>query len=104
MECLVGVPRHVDIPFAERPGRGPQGEDAFFPLGVEDGLIRLHEDGAKTHHAAEIVATVHEAVSAASDRGSTASPVPIIESRVTSDASRSSLQPSVPAGRMGTTR
>ena len=31
-------------------------------------------------------------------------PVPIMESRVTSSASFSSLQPSVPAGRIGITR
>ena len=34
----------------------------------------------------------------------TARPVPIIASRVTSAASRSSSQPSVPSGRIGTTR
>ena len=36
--------------------------------------------------------------------GSSGSPVPIIESRVTSSASCSSLKPSVPAGRIGSTR
>ena len=37
-------------------------------------------------------------------RGCFGKPVPIIESRVTSSASCSSLQPSVPSGRIGSTR
>ncbi len=39
----------------------------------------------------------------ASSAGVSASPVPIMELRVTSAASLSSLQPSAPAGRIGTT-
>jgi nitrile hydratase len=50
--------------------------------------------------AAEILAAVHFAMSF----GDFGKPVPIIESRVTRSASFSSLQPSVPAGRIGTTR
>ena len=41
---------------------------------------------------------------ARSPPGGFARPVPIIESRVTRSARRSSLQPSVPAGRIGSTR
>ena len=78
-----------------------QRKDALLPVGVENGLVRFGEDRAETHHSSEVLPAVHAAFSAASDRGSMARPVPIIESRVTSAASRSSLQPSVPAGRIG---
>ena len=57
-------------------------------------------DLAEAVHAAHIVNAVHQATSL----GFFTKAVPTMESRVTSLASRSSLQPSVPAGRMGTTR
>ncbi len=104
MERLVGVPRHVDVPFAQRAGRGPQREDALFPVGVEDRLLRFADDRAEAHHPSQVLPAVHSAASDLTDRGSSARPAPIIESRVTSAASRSSLKPSVPAGRIGTTR
>src|SRR5262249_44616346 len=56
-------------------------------------------DLAEAVHAAHVVHAVHRAASP----GARGSPVPIIESRVTSSASRSSLRPSVPAGRIGST-
>ena len=68
------------------------------PSGVEDRLVRLRRDRAEALRAAEIVRAVHAVP------GESGSPVPIMESRVTSAASSSSLQPSVPAGRIGTTR
>ncbi len=77
------------------PMRDRQREHAPLPLGVERGLVGLGHDGAEAVRAAHVVRAVH---------GADGSPVPIIESRVTSSASRSSLQPSVRAGRIGTTR
>ena len=56
------------------------------------GSSRSGSTGPKPCARAHVVRAVHS------------TPVPIIESRVTSPASRSSLQPSVPAGRIGTTR
>ncbi len=79
-------------------------KDALLPVGVKNRLVRFGEDWAEAHHSSKVLPAVHEAFSAESDRGSMATPVPIIESRVTNAASRSSLQPPVPARRMGTTR
>ena len=98
------VPGHVDIPFAQSAGRDRESERALFPIGVEDFPLRFASDGAETHHSAKILGAVHAAGPPANDVGSVASPAPTIESRLTSAASRSSLQPSVPAGRKGTTR
>ena len=53
---------------------------------------------------AVLPAHVVDAVHAAASAGVRASPVPIIASRVTSSASSSSPQPSVPSGRIGMTR
>src|SRR6202044_1421674 len=61
--------------------------------------IRLMLDFAKAVHAAHIVDAIHHATSL----GCFGRPVPIMLSRVTSAASLSSLQPSVPAGRIGNT-
>src|SRR5437868_10137731 len=62
-------------------------------------LVWLHLDLAEAIHAAHVVHAVHDGAP-----GVFGKPVPIMESRVTSSASWSSLQPSVPAGRIGTTR
>ena len=86
---LAGEARGVDVPFAGGTERDRQREDPPLPVRVERGLVDLGDDRA------EAVRAVHGAV---------ASPVPIIESRVTSVASCSSLQSSVPPGRIGTTR
>ena len=72
-----------------------EGEGAALPVGVEDGLVALGRDGPEAMHAAEVVAAIH---------GASAFVTPIIASRVTRPARRSSLQPSVPAGRSGRTR
>src|SRR3984893_4508694 len=61
-------------------------------------LFRLHF--AEAVHAAHVVDAVHHAASLAGF----GRPVPIMQSRVTSVASFSSLQPSLPAGRIGRTR
>ena len=98
MPVFPRVPALVDIPETHRAGTKRQPQRALFPIGVEDRLVLFRRNRAKPHLSAEIVRAVHAA------SGSSASPVPIIESRVTSPASFSSLQPSVPAGRCGTTR
>ena len=66
---------------------------ARFPRGVEHRLVRLRLDLAEAVHAAHVVHAVHDGAP-----GVFGNPVPIIESRVTSSASCSSLQPSVPFG------
>ncbi len=66
---------------------------------MEHRLVRLGLDLAEPVHAAHVVDAVHDGAP-----GVFGNPVPIIESRVTSSASCSSLQPSVPAGRIGSTR
>ena len=98
MPVFACVPALVDVPEAHCARTERQPKRALFPVGVEDRLVDFRRDRTEAHLAAEIVRTVHAAA------GSSASPVPIIESRVTSPASFSSLQPSVPAGRCGTTR
>ncbi len=90
---------HVDVP-AARHGHGHrQREGAAFPLLVKRRLVGLGHDRAEAVLAAEVLPTVH-----CKSVGDFGRPVPIIESRVTRSASFSSLQPSVPAGRIGTTR
>src|SRR5208337_3918550 len=76
-------------------------QHALFPVGVKDRLVRLGLDRAKAVHAAHIVDRVGHA---AASCGDFARPVPTMLSRVTSVASASSPHPSVPAGRIGTTR
>src|SRR5438105_13765278 len=66
---------------------------------MEHRLVRLCLDRAETIHAAHVVHAVHDGAP-----GVLGNPVPIIQSRVTSSASCCSLQPSVPLGRIGTTR
>ena len=66
---------------------------------VKHRLVRLGLDLAEAVHAAHVVHAVHDGAP-----GVLGKPVPIMESRVTSSASCSSLQPSVPAGRIGSTR
>ena len=79
--------------------RQRQCEGASFPIGVEHRLVRLRHDRAEAVHAAHVLRAVHVI-----SFGCFGSPVPIMLSRVTSSASFSSLQPSVPAGRIGITR
>src|ERR1700722_10756740 len=66
---------------------------------MENRLVPLGLDFAEAVHAAHIVDAVHHRTSPAC----LGSPVPIMQSRVTSAASFSSLQPSVPLGRIGNT-
>src|SRR6185437_1840988 len=77
-----------------------QCRDAAFPRRMEGRFVRLRLNGAEPMHAAQIVDRVHRV---SPTPGVFASLVPIMLSRVTSSASCSSLQPSVPAGRIGST-
>src|SRR5580704_8456819 len=90
----------VDVPGPGVAQRPLHGEHAALPFLMERRLVGLDLDLAEAIHAAHVVYAVHDAISA----GERARPVPIIESRVTRSARRCSLQPSVPAGRIGTTR
>ena len=100
---LAGEPADVDVPQAEIAHGAVHGENAAFPRRVEHRLVRLGLDLAEAVHAAHVVDAVHGAAPLGAS-GVRARPVPIMASRVTRVASLSSLQPSVPAGRIGTTR
>src|SRR4051812_29258266 len=89
----------IDVPGSRVAHGALHREDAAFPGRVEHRLIRLDLDLAEAVHAAHVVNAVHHFTSL----GLSGRPVPIIESRVTRSASFSSLQPSVPAGRIGST-
>src|SRR5262249_5022718 len=92
---------------------------AAFPRLVKDRLVGLRLHLAEAVHAAHVVHAGHRAIGLcwsmifAGNRyplfgimlyEAFCRAVPIIESRVTISARRSSLQPSVPAGRIGSTR
>src|SRR5205809_442954 len=98
---LAGVARHVDVPLAQEAGGERHAEDAAFPFVVEDRLVPLGNDGPHPVHASEIMRAVHRRAAFA---GAGTLATPIIASRVTSAANCSSLSPSVPAGRSGSTR
>src|ERR1700761_7086806 len=66
---------------------------------MEHRLIGFRLDLAEAVHAAHVVDAVHDGAP-----GVFGKPVPIMESRVTISASCCSLQPSVPAGRIGSTK
>src|SRR4051794_40883099 len=91
--------RGVDVEGARRAHRAHHGENTRFPLLVKHRLVwpRPHPSGPPP--SPPVVDAVHEGAP-----GVLGKPVPIMESRVTSSASCSSLQPSVPAGRIGSTR
>src|ERR1043166_7765974 len=91
--------RHVDVPAAGHAHCEREREGPLFPFVVEDWLVRLGPDRTVSMGAAEILTAVHFGISF----GDRARPVPIMESRVTRSLSLSSLQPSVPAGRIGST-
>src|SRR5262245_9871176 len=67
---------------------------------MKDRLIRFGVDLSEAIHAAHVVNAVHYAASL----GFFGRAVPIMQSRVTNVASWASLQSSVSAGRIGTTR
>src|SRR5579872_4394403 len=98
-QALDAGPRLVDRPDAGITQRAVDRVGASLPGSVKHRLVRLRLDFAEAVHAAHVVNAVHQAASF----GFFASPVPIMLSRVTSAASFSSLQLSVPAGRIGST-
>src|SRR4051812_48923055 len=93
------VARHIDVECAGGAHCAYHRQHARFPFGMKHRLVRLGLNFTKTVHAAHVVNAVHDGA-----RGVLGNPVPIIESRVTSSASCCSLQPSVPSGRIGSTR
>src|SRR5262245_56655200 len=89
----------VDGPGADHAHGAVEREAAAFPRGVKHRLVLLRFDFAEAVHAAHVMDAVHHAASA----GFFGRPAPIMETRVTSVASFSSLQPWVPCGRIGST-
>src|SRR5262249_20459916 len=90
---------HVDVPFAGPSCRHGQRENAALPFSVKSRLVRFPHDWTKSMTSAHVMHAIHRGFS-----GSVGRPVPIMQSRVTIDARRSSLHPSVPGGRIGRTR
>src|SRR6516164_3458279 len=88
----------VNVPQICDAGYHVEREGMAFPFLVEDRLVLLRDHGPEAVHAAHVRRAVH-----LRSFGDLGKPVPIMESRVTSSASFSSLQPSVPAGRIGST-
>src|SRR5262249_34692021 len=97
-EHLLFGARHVDVPESGRAHEHLHRERAPLPVGMKHRLVRRLPHFADAMHAPHVMAAVHRALPGSSGR-----PVPIMELRVTRFASLSSLQPSVPAGRSGTT-
>src|SRR5579872_335170 len=91
----------VDRPQPGDAHRPLQRQHPALPRLVEHRLVRLRLDRPETMRAAHVVDRIGHAPTSS---GRLARPVPTMLSRVTSVASRSSLQPSVPAGRIGSTR
>ncbi len=95
--------RLIEIPQTRGAHRQRQRKRTALPLAVERRLIGFRRDRTEIVHAAHVVHSVHGPAAIAGS-GVLATPVPIIESRVTSVASRSSVHPRVPSGRIGSTR
>ena len=102
MLALAGMARLVDVPLSQHTGGQRHGEYAPLPFMMENRLFKLGlgSDRTESLAAAEIVPSPHGAARS----GACADSTPIIAFRVTSLRNRSTRQPSVPAGRMGTTR
>src|SRR5437868_6324160 len=98
-QLLAGKARLIDHPDARVAHRAIKRLRAGLPVGVKNRLILLGLDFAEAVHAAHVMDAVHHTTSLVC-RGN---PVPIMLSRVTRLASLSSLQPSVPLGRIGST-
>src|ERR1700722_20005156 len=91
----------INVPFSPGPHGPDQCEYACFPTPMEDRLVLLRLDGTHAVHATEIMNAIHGLFPG---RLPCTTPTPIIESRVTSEASCSSVRFSVPIGRSGNTR
>src|ERR1700687_3259726 len=94
--------RLIKSPQPSASHRERHAERAPFPLVMKSRLIRFRHYGPKVLHSPHVMHGIHEW------RGGFAStltrPAPIIESRVMSSANCSSVQPSVPGGRSGSTK
>src|SRR5215831_19214967 len=102
---LDGVTKLIDVVLPAAEGRHHHSEDAALPIIMKYRLVRLRPDRPEAVHSAKIVNTVHgDALRCCDQGGGPTIAGPIIASRVTQAASRSSLQLSVPAGRIGNTR
>src|SRR5205807_8873155 len=97
---LARVAPHVDVPLAMVAAGEIESVHARLPLGVDHRLVLLDFDRTHAVHAAHVLDAVHGLLRS----GALTCATPIIASRVTIAASSSSLQPSVPAGRSGSTR
>src|SRR5215211_5242858 len=97
----------VDVPGAGVAHGALHRQHAAFPLRVKRRLVLFDLDLTEAVGAAHVVNAIHHLAPLCGWPvvwpGLSGRPVPIIESRVTRSASLSSLQPSVPAGRMGST-
>ena len=102
-QAFAGSTRLVQVPLASGTHRQGQAKDAPLPIVVKPWLVRFGQNRAEVLHATHVVHAVHQR-SEGSCAGCFGMPVPIMESRVTSVASCSSLQPSVPSGLIGSTR
>jgi hypothetical protein len=94
------MPLGIDVPPAESAHRARQRRNSRLPTLMERGLVWLRRDGAHAVHATHVMNAIRRASPAGNDWTSA---TPIIVSRVISDASCSSVIPSVPAGCPGTT-
>ena len=99
---------HVEVPPTRCTGGEGECQRPALPVVVEDDAVGSCSTGrSRTSHRGRRARRRPHVTPAAAPRarrpvdGSSGSPTPIIESRVTSSASRSSLQPSVPAGAAG---
>src|SRR6185437_1291382 len=99
-EALAREALRVDVHAAVRAHGAHHGHYAAFPFVMERRLVLFDLDSAEAVHATHVMYAIHFVFSS----GAFGTPVPIMESRVTISASCSSLQPSVPAGRIGRTR
>src|ERR1700736_138492 len=98
-QCFAIEARRIDVEGAGGAHRAYHRQHAALPFGMKHRLVRLGLDLAETIHAAHVVDAIHDGAP-----GFFGNPVPIMESRVTSSASCCSLQPSVPWGRIGSTK
>src|SRR5689334_3278352 len=93
---------HVEVPCARRAERQRHRQHTWFPIRMPQLAFGLRHDGALHLPAADVGVT--DVIVGHVDAATPARPVPIIESRVTKSAKDSSSMPSVPSGRIGTTR
>src|ERR1044071_8957800 len=97
LDCMTAG---IDRPSAENSEGAAHGQHPPFPAMMKNRLVRLKLALAEPIHAPHVMYAVHQAASL----GFLGKPAPIMQSRVMRFASCASLQPSVPAGRIGRTK